>query len=298
MTTTTTASSSPVEPPEVVKARQRAGWSAQAREFYARHDVIERQWGPLSDGLLELARVAPGDRVLDLACGVGDPALAAARQVGPTGTVIATDIAPDMVAFAAQRAAAAGLRNVEAHEMDAEAIDLPDASVDAVICRLGLMFLPELDRALAGVYRVLVPGGRFAAAIPWRPADQPVPRLVDTILDALGLPPMPPPAPGRPGIFGLADASHVCAALQRAELTDIRIQPYTLAVDHRSSDEWLEFLLALNVPLRQHLADATEQRLREARRETAAATQPWVHADGHVRFASYGYYATAVRPAH
>jgi enediyne biosynthesis protein CalE5 len=294
MTTTT----SPVEPPETVKARQRAGWSAQAREFYARHDVIERQWGPLSDGLLELARVAPGDRVLDLACGVGDPALAAARRVGPTGTVVATDIAPDMVAFAAQRAAAAGLRNVEAHEMDAEAIDLPDASVDAVICRLGLMFLPELERALAGVRRVLVPGGRFAAAIPWRPADQPMPRLVGAILDALGLPPMPPAAPGRPGIFSLSDASYVCAALQRAELADVRIQPYTLIFDHRSSDEWLEFLLALNVPLRLHLADATEQRLREVRRAAATATQPWTDDDGQVRFTGYGYYATAVRPSH
>ena len=261
MTTTTITSSSAVEPPEVVKAQQRAGWSAQAREFYARHEVIERQWGPLSDGLLELARVAPGDRVLDLACGVGDPALAAARRVGPTGTVIATDIAPDMVAFAAQRAATAGLTNVQAHEMDAEAIDLPDASVDAVLCRLGLMFLPDLDRALTGVRRVLVPGGRFAAAIPWRPADQPLPRLIGAILDALGLPPMPPPAPGRPGIFSLADAAHVCAALQRAGLAEIRIEPYTLAFDHRSGDEWLEFLLALNVPLRQHLAGVPEQRL-------------------------------------
>jgi enediyne biosynthesis protein CalE5 len=297
MTTTTPTSGFMVEPPEVVKAKQRAGWSAQAREFYAWHEVIERQWGPLSDGLLELARIAPGDHVLDLACGVGDPALAAARRVGPTGTVIATDIAPDMVAFAAHRAAADGLRNVQAHEMDAEAIDLPDASVDAVICRLGLMFLPELDRALAGVHRVLVPGGRFAAAIPWRPTDQPMPRLVGAVLDALGLPPMPPPAPGRPGIFSLADASHVCAALQRAGMADIRIQPYTLAFDHRSSNEWLEFLLALNVPLRQHLAGVSEHQLREVRRTVAAVTRPWIHDDGHVRFTGYGYYATAARPA-
>ena len=91
------------------------------------HRAIERQWGMLTDGLLDLARVAAGDRVLDLASGTGDPALAAAVRVGPTGTVIATDISPDMLAFAAQRAAAAGLTNVEAHEMDAERIDLPDA---------------------------------------------------------------------------------------------------------------------------------------------------------------------------
>ena len=290
MTTTTT------EPPEAVKAQQRAGWSGQARQFCAQHELIERQWGPLSDGLLELARVTTGDRVLDLACGVGDPALAAADRVGPTGTVIATDIAPDMLAFAAKRAAAAGLTNVETHEMDAEAIDLPDASVNAVLCRLGLMFLPDLNRALAGVHRVLVPGGRFAAAIPWRPGDQPMPRLVDAILDALALPPMPPPAPGRPGIFSLADASHVCAALERAGLAEIRIQPYTLVFDYRSPDEWLDFLLALNVPLRQRLASVPEERIQETRRATAAATAPWLQDDGHVRFAGHGYYATAARP--
>ncbi|MHA6631751.1 class I SAM-dependent methyltransferase [Pseudonocardia sichuanensis] len=283
--------------PEVVKAQQRAGWSEQAHEFAAKHDLIERQWGPLSSGLLELARIAPGDRVLDLACGVGDPALAAAERVGPTGTVIATDIAPGMLVHAAERAAAAGLSHLHTHEMDAEAIDLPDASVDAVVCRLGLMLLPDLDRALAGVCRVLVPGGRFAAAIPWRPADQPMPRLIGAVLDALGLPPMPPPAPGRPGIFSLSDASYVCAAMDRAGLADVRIEPYALALDYRSTGEWLDFLLALNVPLRQHLGGLPAEREREVRRAATAAADPWVHDDGHVRFTTHGYYATATRPA-
>jgi enediyne biosynthesis protein CalE5 len=282
--------------PDAVKARQRAGWSSQAREFYARRALIERQWGVLSEGLLELARITTGDRVLDLACGVGDPALAAADRVGPTGSVIATDLSPDMLAFAAQRAAAGGLGNVEVHEMDAEAIDLPDASVDAVLCRLGLMFLPELDAALGGVHRVLVPGGRFAAAIPWRPEGQAMPRLIGATLDALGLAPMPPPAPGRPGIFSLADASFVCAALERAGLVDVRVQPYTLAHDYRSPDEWLDFLMALNVPLRERLAAASGERVREFRTAAVAATAPWVREDGHIRFAGHGYYAAAARP--
>lgn len=95
-----------------VKEQQRAGWGGQAQHWYAQLEVIERQWAPLSDGLLELARVSPGDRVLDLASGAGDPALAAAERVGPAGTVIATDLSPDMLAFAAQRAVAAGLTNV------------------------------------------------------------------------------------------------------------------------------------------------------------------------------------------
>jgi SAM-dependent methyltransferase len=288
MTTTT---------PHLVKEQQRAGWSSQARHFYARSELIERQWGPLSGGLLELARVTAGDRVLDLACGVGDPALAAAARVGPTGRVIATDLAPDMVAFAAQRAAAAGLPNVEAHEMDAEEIDLPDASVDAVLCRLGLMFLPDLDRAFAGVYRVLVPGGRFAAAIPWRPQEQLMPRLVDAMLNAVGLPQQAPPEPGRPGIFSLSDASYVCAALERAGLAEIVVRPYTLTFDHDSPDEWLDFLLALNVPLRQRLTGQPEDRIREARRAGVAAAAAYAAPDGHIRFAGHGYYAVATRPA-
>lgn len=283
--------------PIAVKAQQRAGWGEQAQEWYAQLEVIERQWGPLSDGLLELARVTTGDRVLDLACGVGDPALAAAGRVGATGAVIATDISPDMLAFAAQRAAAAGLTNVETHEMDAEAIDLPEASADVVLCRLGLMFLPDLDRALAGVSRVLVPGGRFATAIPWRPADQAMPRLVGSILAALDLPQPPPHEPGRPGIFSLADASVVCAALQRAGLTDIRITPYTVVHDYRCADEWIDFVLALNPALRESVDGIPAERMRRARRAATEASNQYLQADGHVVFPGHGYYASAARPA-
>ena len=291
MTTTIAAS------PDAVKAQQRAGWGGQAQQYYAQVEVTERQWGTLSDGLLELARVATGDRVLDLACGIGDPALAAAERVGPTGTVIATDISPDMLAFAAQRATAAGLINVELHEMDAEAIDLPDASVDVVLCRLGLMFLPDLDRALAGVRRVLVPGGRFASAIPWRPAEQAMPRLVGAFLAALGLPPPPPHTPGRPGIFSLSDASFVAAALDRAGLTGIRIQPHTVPHDYASPDEWIDWVLALNAPLRQQLAGVPDELIQQARRAAAAAAAAYRQQDGHVRYPGYGYYVSAERPS-
>ncbi|HEX6676902.1 MAG TPA: methyltransferase domain-containing protein [Actinomycetes bacterium] len=291
MTTTAPASA------DGSKAQQRTGWGRQARQWYAQLEVIERQWGALSEGLLELARVTTGDRVLDLASGVGDPALTAAARVGPTGTVIATDLSPDMLAFAAQRATAAGLDNVQVHEMDAEAIDLPDASVDVVLCRLGLMFLPDLDRALAGVRRVLVPGGRFAAAIPWRPEGQALPRLVGALLGALGLPQPPPAAPGRPGIFSLADASVVCAGLERAGMAEVRVVPYTVIHDWRSPDEWIDFVLALNVPLRQQLAGVPEERVRAARHAATELAAEYVEADGHARFPGHGYYATATRPA-
>lgn len=254
-------------------------------------EVVERQWGALSDGLLDLARITTGDRVLDLACGVGDPALAAARRVGPTGTVIATDLSSDMLAFAARRAAAAGLGNVQTHEMDAEAIDLPDESVDAVVCRLGLMFLPDLDRAIAGVSRVLVPGGRFAAAMPWRPADNAMPVVAGEIVGALGL------AAGGSVIFSLADAAVVCAALERAGLVDVRVTPYVLDQHFRSPEEWVEFLLTINVPLRQAVAGVSDERIRQARRQAIDVAARYVGSDGEIHFPGYGYYASAVRSA-
>jgi SAM-dependent methyltransferase len=278
-----------------LKDQQRAGWSAQAQQWYAQLDVTERQWGPISDGLLKLARVGPGDRVLDLACGIGDPAIAAALLAGPTGRVIATDISPDMLAFAAQRAAAAGLSNLDTHEMDAEDIDLPDGSVDVVLCRLGLMFLPNLDKAIAGVHRVLVPGGRFAAAMPWRPKNQPLPRLVGAMTEALDLPPQPPAEPGRPGIFSLADASFICTAMEDAGFNAIRVVPYTLRHDYRSPAEWIDAVLALNAPLRQMLAGVPAERLQEGRNAAMEAAKAYQQADGHVRFPAYGYYAEATR---
>lgn len=277
--------------------QQHEEWGRQAQQWYSRHEAIEQQWGALSDGLLDLAGVTTGDRVLDLACGVGDPAVAAAVRVGPTGSVVATDISPDMLTLAVTRAAAAGLTNLGTHRMDAGSIDLPDATMDAVLCRLGLMFLPDLDGALSGVRRVLVPGGRFAAAVPWRPAGNAMVRLVDAVLGALGVTPPPSDAPGCSGIFGLADASVVCAALEGAGMTGIRVVPCTLAQDHRSAQDWVDFVLALNVPLRRLLTGVSPDRLRTARGAAHSVAERYLGADGHVRFPFHFYYAVATRPA-
>jgi SAM-dependent methyltransferase len=275
-------------------AQRRAAWSAQAQAWYTHLDVIERQWAPLTEGLLERARITTGDRVLDLGCGVGDPAVAAAARVGPTGTVVATDISPDMVAFAARRAAAAGLTNLEAHVMDIDAVDLPDHSVDAAVSRLGLMFATDLDAALSGVHRVLVPGGRFAAAITWRPQEHALMRLVGAVLGVLGRQ-GPAPADG-PGTFALSDASVVCAALERAGFAAIRVEPYTVTHDFTSPDEWISFVLALMAPLHRQLAAAPAERQSAARRAAEEVAASLVHGDGHVRFPGHGYYATAHRP--
>lgn len=142
---------------------QRYGWDLAA-DAYARH------WhGPLAGvqgELLALAAPAPGEAVLDVACGTGVVALAAARAVGPAGRVLGVDLAEAMVLASRQRARALGLEQAAFERMDAEQLQLPDASFDLALCALGLMYVPDPDAALQELHRVLRPGGR-AVLVVW-----------------------------------------------------------------------------------------------------------------------------------
>ncbi len=141
---------------------QRYGWDLAA-DAYARH------WhGPLAGvqgELLALAAPAAGEAVLDVACGAGVVAVAAARAVGPAGRVLGIDLADAMVRASRQRALELGLGHAAFERMDAEQLQLPDAGFDLVLCALGLMYVPDPDAALRELHRVLRPGGRAVLAV-------------------------------------------------------------------------------------------------------------------------------------
>lgn len=140
--------------------------SGSAAEGWRRGAAARAQaLGPLTEMMLDLAGVGTGSRVLDVAAGTGEQTLLAARRVGPTGSVLATDIAATMLSPAAEGAREAGLSNVETQVMDACRLDLEAESFDAAICRLGLMFILERHQALSGIHRVLKRGGRLAAVV-------------------------------------------------------------------------------------------------------------------------------------
>ena len=126
--------STPAFDPQSYKASQRDDWGIAADGWRKWWPVIERMMQPVSDRLMDLARVQSGHRVLDVATGIGEPAITAARRVGSTGQVLATDQAPQMLAIGRERAGQLGLANVEFHEMDAETLDLPAQSFDAILC--------------------------------------------------------------------------------------------------------------------------------------------------------------------
>jgi ubiquinone/menaquinone biosynthesis C-methylase UbiE len=148
--------------PRLQRRVQRYGWDLAAGDYEA---LWGDQLAPAQDALLHRAALAPGEQVLDVACGTGLVTFAAARAVGATGSVLGVDLSERMVEVARHRALALGLDQACFARMDAERLELPDASVDVALCALGLMYLPDPEAALAELRRVLRPGGRLVAAV-------------------------------------------------------------------------------------------------------------------------------------
>ncbi|HWZ65063.1 MAG TPA: methyltransferase domain-containing protein [Steroidobacteraceae bacterium] len=141
---------------------QRYGWDLAASEY---ETLWQAQLRDAQQAALAATVPASGEHVLDVACGTGLVAFAAARAIGPRGAVLGTDISGEMVAAASSRAEALGLANVRFARMDAEALELPDASFEVAVCALGLMYVPSPEQALRELWRVLRPGGRLGLAV-------------------------------------------------------------------------------------------------------------------------------------
>ncbi len=183
-------------------------WDAAAAGWH-RHAAIIRDWlRQPTRAMLDMAGIADGQSVLDVAAGAGDQTLDLARRVGPEGRVLATDISPEILTFAAATAKAAGHHNVTTHVADAAALGLPDTRFDAAICRLGLMFLPDPFAGLTEVRRTLKPGARFAAMVFAAPDQNPCLRiLMATALRHAGAAPRDPFQPG--GLTSLGRPGHL-----------------------------------------------------------------------------------------
>ena len=141
---------------------QRYGWDAAA-PFY--QDGWSAQLRPAHDTLFEFADLRPGMRVLETACGTGLITFRVADAVAPGGSVLATDLAGEMTAAVARHAEDEGVGNVETARMGAEELEVEDASFDSALCALGLMYVPDVQKALSEMRRALRPGGRVVATV-------------------------------------------------------------------------------------------------------------------------------------
>jgi len=201
------------------KEEQRQQWG-RAAEYWARwHDQVSEMSREATRAIVAAADLAEGQRVLDLAGGTGEPALTLAEAVGPGGSVVASDLTPEMVAVLEENVRKRGLANVECRQIDAESIPFPDESFDRVTCRFGVMFFPDIPRALAEVRRVLKPEGRVAF-VAWAPAElNPFFSKPNGVLRRHGL--LNPPPPDAPNVFRFAQAGSLSAAMKVAGLREV-----------------------------------------------------------------------------
>lgn len=222
------------------KTTTRAQWQAAAEAWHRWGPFLGEWLGAATEQMFDLAHIRSGSRVLDIAAGAGEQSIAAARRVGPTGHVLATDIAPALLERAAADARAADLSNVETRELDAEALSaLPAASFDAAISRVGLIYFPDQQRALAGIRRALKPGGRFAAVVYSTPDKNQFFSIPVGIIRRRAK--LPPPQPGQPGPFSLGGDGVLEAAYERAGLRDIEVRKVDSPVRLPSAAECVRF---------------------------------------------------------
>lgn len=270
---------------DAVRARLAGLW-ARVAGGWARHadfaDFADARGAQSAERMLELAQVGTGDRVLELACGPGGLGFAAAKRVGPGGEVVLTDVAEEMTAIAAARGAELGLGNVAFRRVDLERIDEPDASYDVVLCREGLMFALEPDRAVAEIRRVLRPGGRAAVAV-WaaRERNPWLGLMMDVVSAHIGA---PVPPPGIPGPFALGDAGELRRLFADAGLADVRVGELAVPLRTASFDEWWERTTALAGPLSAILAAMPEEGVQALRQGARAAVRPYETASGSLDF--------------
>ena len=259
---------------EELKQQQRRHWSGNAASWDSQHDRLQQEMAAVTDWLCREAGLTAGMRVLDLACGSGHPALDEARLVQPGGSVVATDLVGEMVEMTRRRAGAAGLANLEARVMDAESVDFPDDSFDAVTCRFGLMFCPDPLQAAREVRRVLKTEGRFALSVWDEPEKSPGQTVLGEALRRIGRDQAPVDFDA-PGVHQLAPPGKLGRLLQEAGFRDIRIESQSRDSDYESLEAlWGRLLLRPGAQrtVVQELSAGESQRLKD---ELAEVVRPY-----------------------
>lgn len=222
-----------------------AGWNAHAADI--------RAWlRKPTDAMCRMAGVTAGSRVLDVAAGAGDQTLDIAAQVGPQGHVLATDLSPAIVALARDNAARAGFGHVETRVADGEDLGVTEATFDAAVCRLGLMFFPDPLRGLREMHRALRPGGGVCTVVFSRPEKNPcLAILMSTALKHAGLPARDPFLPG--GLLSLGQPGRIDALFRSAGFQDVATTAVDAVFRLPSVDHYLAFVRSSASPILQIL---------------------------------------------
>jgi ubiquinone/menaquinone biosynthesis C-methylase UbiE len=261
------------------------GWEEAAAGWVRRNDLMRSYAAPVSHWMLDALSLQPGQRVLELAGGIGETGMLAAELVAPMGSVVISDQAEAMLAGARARAQELGVENVEFKVLNAEWIDLPLASFDAVLCRWGYMLMADPAAALGETRRVLAPGGHVALAVwdsiesnPW--ALLPGQELIERGLAPTGGLGSDPCSALPPGPFALGSVDVVRELLAQAGFTDVDVQALDLPRRHPDFDELWETTLDLSRGFHDAVLSRPADEIDEIKASLTERFKPYTAADG------------------
>ena len=272
--------------PDEFKINQRQSWDSVASGWQKWWKTLEIGAQKVSDRLVELAEIKAGQRVLDIATGIGEPAITAGKIVGKKVHVTATDISTEMLAIGEERARFLGLQDImEFVQSDAENLKVgTNETFDAVLCSWGLMFLPNLDIALSNMRRLLVSGGKLAAAVWSEPSKVPFINLSMDIAKKHLQTSLPDQ--GVPGPFSLADVDSLKKSLFKAGFADVRSEKIVVTFEFDSAEDYTKFNQDIVAPIRTMLSNETDTKREQVwNAVTEQAKLKYSDQDsGHVKF--------------
>lgn len=249
---------------EQIRDQQRETWD-KFSSGWKKWDHHVLSWlAPFGDALIAGAQLREDSIVLDVAAGTGEPGLTIATRV-PKGKVVVTDLAERMLAVARENAARRGIKNFETQQCDAGALPFTDNTFDAVTCRFGFMFFPDVKACVKELVRVAKPHARVCAAVWSTPDKNPwATTVMGTIAKNVD---MPPPPPGAPGLFRCAAPGYMSAAFRDAGLKNISEQEIASELKFDSPEEYWSFMTEIAAPVVAGLGKADE-----AARQTIKST--------------------------
>ena len=255
------------------RRESRARWAASAKAWEAHADKMRRDTMPVSQWLVDAVGPQPGDTLLELAAGPGDTGFLAAKLIRPGGTLISSDVSPEMLSVAQRRARQLGLENVRFKQIDADtSIDIEAASIDGVLCRWGYMLMADPGTAMRETRRILKPGGRVALAAWTSPGENPWVSIAGRELVRHGL--AEPVSPDEPGQFAWAAEGVIAEQLADAGFVEYEIDSVSFAERYDSFEDYWETQSSMSGRMRDALAGADPAVVEDLREAVRAQVEP------------------------
>ena len=270
-------------------------WRETASYWTRYHDMIRTMFVPLTRALIEQARIGPGQSVLDVAGGSGEPSLTIAQVVQPTGFVMCTDAIAEMVAVAEREAVDRGVENVKFRQCTADSLPFADDSFDVAVCRLGVMFFPDPLAALREMLRVIKPGGRVALAVWGKSELNPYSYVVTRIISRYV--PATPVAPDAPDAFRFAEPGKLAGILEAAGAIDVAecVVEFDIAAP-LSPEEFWNMRSEISETLREKLKTISSEDKRRMADEVREAVREFFP-DNQMRFPGQMIIVSGAKPS-